>query len=61
MTFIEVFLWNSIMVTNWSWIRLKTFLDDIYPVDSSLTNYPDEKRINILLYGSEYFSVKTNQ
>ena len=49
------------MVTNWSWIRLKTFLDDIYPVDSSLTNYLDEKRISILLYGSEYFSVKTNQ
>ena len=36
-------------------------LDDIYTVDSSLTNYPDEKLLNILLYGSEYFSVKTNQ
>ena len=36
-------------------------LDDIYTVDSSLTNYPDEKVLNILLYGSEYFSVKTNQ
>ena len=36
-------------------------LDDISTVDSSLTNYPDEKLLNILLYGSEYFSVKTNQ
>ena len=36
-------------------------LDDIYTVDSSLTNYPDEKLLNILVYGSEYSSVKTNQ
>ena len=36
-------------------------LDDIYTVDSSLMNYPDEKLLNIPLYGSEYFSVKTNQ
>ena len=36
-------------------------LDDIYTVASSLTNYPDEKLLNILLYGSEYFGVKTNQ
>ena len=36
-------------------------VDDISTVDSSLTNYPDEKLLNILLYGSEYFSVKTNQ
>ena len=36
-------------------------LDDIYTVASSLTNYPDEKLLNTLLYGSEYFSVKTNQ
>ena len=36
-------------------------LDNIYTVASSLTNYPDEKLLNILLYGSEYFSVKTNQ
>ena len=35
--------------------------DDIYTVASSLTNYPDENLLNILLYGSEYFSVKTNQ
>ena len=41
-------------------IRTK-LLDDIYTVHSSLTNYPDEKLLNILLYGSEYFSVKTNQ
>ena len=33
----------------------------MYTVDSSLTNYPDEKLLNTLLYGSEYFSVKTNQ
>ena len=36
-------------------------LDDIYTVASSLTNYPDEKLLNILWYGSEYFSVKINQ
>ena len=36
-------------------------LDDISTVDSSLTNYPEEKLLNILLYGSEYFSVKTNR
>ena len=36
-------------------------LDDISAVDSSLTNYPDEKLLNIPLYGSEYFSVKTNR
>ena len=36
-------------------------VDDISTVDSSLTNYPDEKLLNILLYGSEYFSVKTNR
>ena len=36
-------------------------LNDIYIVDSSLMNYPDEKLLNILLYGSEFFSVKTNQ
>ena len=36
-------------------------LDDISPVDVSFTNYPDEKFLNILLYGSEYFSVKTNR
>ena len=36
-------------------------LDDRYTVASSLTNYPDEKLLSILLNGSEYFSVKTNQ
>ena len=36
-------------------------LDDIYTADSSLTNYPDEKLLNILLYGSEDFSVKISQ
>ena len=36
-------------------------LDDIYTVASFLSNYPDEKLLNILLYGSEYFSVKTKQ
>ena len=44
----------------YSTIRIK-LLDDIYPLAPSLTNYPNEKRLNILLYGSEYFSVKTNQ
>ena len=33
----------------------------IYTVALSLTNYPDENHLNILLYGSEYFSIKTNQ
>ena len=36
-------------------------LDDMSTVDLSLTNYCDEKLLNILLYGSEYFSIKTNQ
>ena len=36
-------------------------LGNIYTVASSLTNYPDEKLLNILLHGSESFSVKTNQ
>ena len=31
-------------------------LDDIYTFASSLTNYHDEKLLNILLHGSEYFS-----
>ena len=44
----------------YSTIRTK-LLDDICTVAPSLTNYPDEKLLNILLYGSEYFSVKTNQ
>ena len=33
----------------------------IYTTDSSLTNYPEDKLLNIILHGSEYFSVKTNQ
>ena len=37
------------------------FLDKIYTAASSLTNHPNEKLLNILLYGSEMFSVKTNQ
>ena len=36
-------------------------LGNVYIVDSSLTNYPNEKILKILLYGSEYFRVKTNQ
>ena len=36
-------------------------LDDIYTDASSPTNYSDEKLLNILLYGSKYFSIKTNQ
>ena len=36
-------------------------LDHIHTAASFLTNYPDEKVLNILLYRSEYFSVKTNQ
>ena len=36
-------------------------LDDISATASSLTNNPDKKLLNILLYGSEYFSVKRNQ
>ena len=41
-------------------IRTK-LLDNIHTVDSCLTNYPDEKLLNILFCGSEYFSFKTNQ
>ena len=44
----------------YSTIRRK-LLDDISTAHSSLTNYPDEKLLNILLYGSEHFSVKTNR
>ena len=36
-------------------------LDDIYTAASSIMNYPGEKLLNILLYRSVYFSVKTNQ
>ena len=36
-------------------------LGDIYTAASSLTNYPDEKLLSILLHRSEYFNVKTNQ
>ena len=36
-------------------------LDDLTTVDFSLTNYPDEKRLNILSYRSEYFRVKTSR
>ena len=36
-------------------------LGDLYTVASCLTNYSDEKLVNIFLYGSEYFSVKNNQ
>ena len=32
-------------------------LGDTSTADLSLTNYPDEKLLNILLYGLEYFSV----
>ena len=32
-----------------------------WTIASSLTNYPDKKHLSILLYGSQYFSVKTNQ
>ena len=35
--------------------------DKIYARASSLTNYRDEKLLNIFLYESEYFGVKTNQ
>ena len=48
------------LTTFYSTIRTE-LLDDISTVDSSLTNYPDAKLSSILLYGSEYFSVKTNQ
>ena len=36
-------------------------LNDIHTPASSLTHYHDERFLNILLYGSEYFSVQTNQ
>ena len=36
-------------------------MDDISTADSSLTNYPDEKLLNILLFGSDCFSVKTSR
>ena len=39
----------------------RELLDDIYIVTWPHAIYPDEKFLNILLYGSQYFSVKTNQ
>ena len=36
-------------------------LDNTYAVASSLMNYPEEKLLNILLYGSKYFNAKTTQ
>ena len=33
-------------------------LDDIYTVDSSLTSYPDEKLLNILLYGQNILELR---
>ena len=52
------FLWRCRL---YSTIRTE-LLDDICTVASSLTNFPDEKLLNILfLYRSEYFSVKTSQ
>ena len=43
----------------YSAIRTK-LLDDRSTVDSSLANYHDEKLLNILLCGLEYYSAKTN-
>ena len=34
-------------------------MDDISTADSSLTNYPDEKLLNILLFGSDYLVLRT--
>ena len=31
-------------------------LDHIYTLTSSLADYPDQKLLNIVFYGSEYFS-----
>ena len=36
-------------------------LDDISTDEKLLNFYPDEKLLKILLYGSKYFSVKTNR
>ena len=36
-------------------------LANISTVDSSLTNFPVDKLLNIPLYGSKYFSVKTSK
>ena len=36
----------------------KELLDDIYTVDSSLTSYPDEKLLNILLYGQNILELR---
>ena len=44
----------------YSTIRTKP-LEDTSTVDSSLTNYPDEKLLKILLHESEYFSGKTDR
>ena len=36
-------------------------LNDVCTVASSITNYPEEKLLKILLYVLKYFSVKTKQ
>ena len=56
----EATLHSPLRCRLYSTIRTE-LLDDIYTVASSFMNYADEKLLNILLYGSEYFSVKTNQ
>ena len=48
----------NVFLRCWLYSMTRTELLD---VASSLTNYPYEKLLNILLYGSEYFIVKTNQ
>ena len=56
----ETALHSPLSCRLYSTIRIE-LLDDIFTADSSLANYPDEKLLNFLMYGSEYFSVKTNQ
>ena len=56
----ETILYCLLRCMLYSTIRTE-LLDDISTVDSSLTNYPDEKLLKILLYGSECFSVEPNR
>ena len=56
----ETILHFPLLCKLYSTIRSK-LLDNIYTFASYLMNYPDEKLLNIPLYGSEYFSVKLNQ
>ena len=56
----ETALHSQLSCRLYSTIRTEP-LNDISTADPSLTNYPDINLLNILMYESEYFSVKINR